>query len=99
VARLYQTGLAGAALADLLRQPTELIQLLSAQRSPAGDQLQITFLNQGAWQSFRLLHAERLNGPFLEVPDLTPVPLGNGTNRFDCPLSNKACEYFRVEGQ
>jgi glycerophosphoryl diester phosphodiesterase len=99
VAQLYQSGLAGAALADLLRQPTTLIQLLSAWLSPAGSQFQIVFWNQGPWQSFRLLAADTLNGPFLAVPGLTPVSLGNGTNRFDYPLSNKVCEYFRVEGQ
>jgi hypothetical protein len=40
-----------------------------------------------------------LNGLFLAVPGLTPVALGNGTYRFDYQLSNKVCEYFRVEGQ
>ncbi len=99
VAQLYQSGLAGAALADLLRQPTTLIQLLSAWKAPAGNQLQITFRNQGPWQSFRLLHSDSLNGLFLAVPGLTPVALGNGTNRFDYPLSDNVREYFRVEGQ
>jgi glycerophosphoryl diester phosphodiesterase len=99
VAQLYQSGLAGAALADWLRQPTTLIQVLSAWKPPAGDQLQITFLNQGPWHSFRLLHADSLSGLFLAVPGLTPVALGNGTNRFDYPLSNNVREYFRVEGQ
>lgn len=57
------------------------------------------FQNQGPWQSFRLLRSNSLSGPFLEVPGLAPMALGNGTNRFDYPLSNKVCEYFRVEGQ
>jgi glycerophosphoryl diester phosphodiesterase len=99
VSQLYQSGQSGQPLADLLRQPTALIQLLSAWNAPAGNQLQVLFRNQGPWQSFRLLAADTLNGPFLAVPGLTPVSLGNGTNRFDYPLSNKVCEYFRVEGQ
>jgi glycerophosphoryl diester phosphodiesterase len=99
VSLLYQSGLAGQALADLLRQPTALIQLLSASKAPAGSQVQVMFRNQGPWQSFRLLRSDSLKGPFLGVPGLTPISLGNGTNRFDYPLSNKVCEYFRVEGQ
>ena len=62
-------------------------------------QLQIMFHNQGPWQSFRLLRSDRLSGPFQEVPGLESVALGNGTNRFDYPLGNKVCEYFRIEGQ
>ncbi len=99
VAQLYQSGRSGESLADLLRQPTTLIELLSARKTPAGDQLQVMFRNQGPWQSFRLLRSDSLTGPFVEVPGLTPISLGNGSNRFDYPLSNKAGEYFRVEGQ
>ena len=99
VAQVYQSGLAGAALADLIRQPTTLIELLSALPSPTTNQIQIVFRNQGPWTSFRLLHADSFNAPFLAVPGLTPISLGNGTNRFDYPVSNKVCEYFRVEGQ
>jgi hypothetical protein len=46
-----------------------------------------------------LLRSDTWNGPFLAVPGLSPVAMGNGTNRFDYALSNKPCEYFRVEGQ
>jgi glycerophosphoryl diester phosphodiesterase len=99
VAQLYQAGLAGAALADLLRQPTPLIRLLSIALPQPGNQLQVTFQNQGPWQSFRLLHAPDLGAPFLEVPGLAPISLGGGTNLFNYPLSNWTREYFRVEGQ
>jgi glycerophosphoryl diester phosphodiesterase len=47
VAQLYEAGLAGAALVALVRQPTPLIQLLSARLSPSGSHLQITFQNHG----------------------------------------------------
>jgi glycerophosphoryl diester phosphodiesterase len=99
VAHLYGAGMAGAALADLVRQPTSLIRLLSASLTPQGNQLQIVFQNQEPWQSFRLLHATDWSGPFLEVPGLTSVALGHGTNLFNYPLSNMAREYFRIEGQ
>jgi glycerophosphoryl diester phosphodiesterase len=99
VSQLYQSGLTGLSLGDLLRQPTTLIRLLSVVKVPAANQLRITFQNQGPWQSFRLLRSDTWSGAFLAVPGLSPVALGNGTNRFDYALSNKACEYFRVEGQ
>lgn len=99
VSQLYQSGQAGQALADLLRQPTTMIRLLSAVKASDASQLQIMFQNQGPWQSFRLLRSGSLSGPFLEVPGLESVALGNGTNRFDYPLGNKVCEYFRIEGQ
>jgi hypothetical protein len=99
VSQLCEAGLAGMALGDLLRQPTTLIRLLSVVQAPAGDQLRITFQNQGPWQSFKLLRCDSWNGLFLAVPGLAPVTLGDGTSRFDYPLSNKACEYFRVQGQ
>jgi glycerophosphoryl diester phosphodiesterase len=99
VSQIYQSGQAGQALADLLRQPTTLIRLLSVGKVSAGNKLQILFQNQGPWQSFRLLRSDSLSGPFLEVPGLGSIALGNGTNRFDYSLSNKVGEYFRVEGQ
>jgi len=83
----------------LLRQPTTLIWLLSAVKGSAANQMQITFQNQGPWQSFTLLHADTLSGPFLAVPGLGPIALGNGTNRFDYALSNEAGGYFRIGGQ
>ena len=98
ISQLYGSGLAGAALADLLRQPTTLIRLLSARLSPPGNQLQVPFQNQGPWQSFRLLRADSLGGPFLEVPGLAPISQGSGTYLFNYTPSNKVCEYFRVEG-
>jgi hypothetical protein len=99
ILKLYQCGDAGLALSDLLREPTSLIRLLSAVKTSGGTQLQITFRNEGSWQSFKLLRSDRLSGPFAEVPELVPLGAGNGTIRFDYPLSNKPCEYFRVEGQ
>jgi hypothetical protein len=99
VSQLYQAGLQGMSLGDLLRQPTTLIRLISVVPAPAANQLQITFQNQGPWQSFTLLRSDTCNGPFLSVPGLVPVALGNGTNRFDYALSNKAGGYFRVGGQ
>ncbi len=99
VAQLYQAGLAGQALGDLLRQPTTLLRVLSAIKGPSAGQLQLTFENQGPWQSFKLLRADTLNGPFLAVPGLSPVNLGKAMGRFDYPLGNQAGEYFRVAGE
>jgi hypothetical protein len=99
VSQLYQSAQAGLSLGDLLRQPTRLIRLLSVVKVSAANQLQITFQNQGPWQSFTLLRADTLSGPFLAVPGLGPVALGNGTSRFDFALSNKAGGYFRIGGQ
>jgi hypothetical protein len=99
ISQLYQAGLQGLSLGDLLRQPTTLIRLISVVPAPAANQLQITFQNQGPWHSFTLLRSDTCNGPFLSVPGLVPVALGTGTNRFDYALSNKAGGYFRVGGQ
>jgi hypothetical protein len=99
VSQLYKSAQAGLSLVDLLRQPTTLIRLLSVVKVSAANQLQITFQNQGPWQSFTLLRADTLSGPFLAVSGLGQVGLGNGTSRIDYVLSNKAGGYFRIGGQ
>lgn len=95
---LYTNGLAGLSLGDLLREPTSLIQFLSV-RKVAGPSLGITFKNLGPWQTFRLLRASQLSGPFLVVPNLSPVALGNDQYHFTYALGANEVEYFRVEGQ
>jgi glycerophosphoryl diester phosphodiesterase len=98
IQNLFRRGLAGESLGDLLRQPTTLIQWISAQKNVSGAVVELRFKNFGAWQSFRLLRADRLSGPFLAVAGITPVALGGGEYRFDYPLAASAAEYFRVEG-
>ena len=98
VRRLFEEGQAGQSLEDLLRQPTALIQFVSVGKTPSADALMIQFKNLGGWQSFRLLRANQLAGPFVVVPGITSVPLGNNEHRFDYPFNSNAAEYFRVEG-
>jgi len=99
VQQLYQAGQTGQSLGDLLRQPTTLIQYVAVWKHPATGNLQIQFKSLGAWQSFRLLRATNLSGPYLVVSNLTPIALGSGEYRFDYPSGPNAGEYFRVEGQ
>lgn len=99
IQRLYQAGQQGQSLGDLLRQPTELLRFTATRRNSGNNHLELQFENLGPWQSFRLLRAAQLEGPFLAVPNLTPVALGNGEYRFDYPLTTNGSEYFRIEGQ
>ncbi|HEX5219135.1 MAG TPA: glycerophosphodiester phosphodiesterase family protein [Verrucomicrobiae bacterium] len=97
--RLYQAGQTGQSLADLLRQPTSLLQIIATRKNSVSGKLEIEFKNFGPWQSFRLLRTSLLEGPFLAVPNLTPASLGEGEYRFDYPLNGNDVEYFRIEGQ
>lgn len=97
VAVLYQSGLAGLSLGDLLRQPSSLI--LPGPISLTGsNQVEIGFQNQGTWTTFRLLRASSLSGPFLPVYGLAPTFLGQGMYRFACTLDSGSQWYFRIEG-
>jgi len=96
---VYQESLSGQSLEDLIREPTPRIEFFSIQKISQSGQLEIGFENLGSWQEFRLLRASHVNGPFLVVPDVTPVSLGNAKYRFSYPLTTNASEYFRVEGR
>jgi hypothetical protein len=99
IERLFTEGQHGQSLGDLLKQPTSLIQFISARKTFPPDTLEILFSNLGPWQSFRLLRAPSPNGPFLVVQGINPVELGDGLYRFDYPLDTNTVEFFRVEGQ
>lgn len=95
---LYQAGQGGQSLGDLLRQPTMLIEFISAQKlSPAGT-VEIKFKNLGGWTSFRLLRSTQLSGPFLVVEGINATELGNGEYRFHYQPHTSGPEFFRVEG-
>jgi glycerophosphoryl diester phosphodiesterase len=97
VASLYQSGLTGLSLGDLLRQPTSLI-LPGPIVLNGSNQVEITFENQGTWTTFRLLRADNVAGPFLPVYGLAPTSLGPGMYRFTDTLEGGAQWYFRIEG-
>jgi hypothetical protein len=94
---LYQSGLTGLSLGDLLRQPTSLI-LPGPVALNGSNQVEILFQNQGTWTNFRLLRASNLSGPFLPIYGLSPTSLGRGMYRFDYTLGTDAQCYFRIEG-
>lgn len=98
IRRLFEEGQRGASLGDLLRQPTPLLQVVSAQFLAPEKRVRITFQNHGAWPRFRLLRSETIEGPFLVVPDLAPTALGDGRYSFEYAPGGKAAEWFRVEG-
>jgi len=97
VALLYQSGLMGLSLGDLVRQPTSLI-LPGPVVLNGSNQVEITFQNKGTWTTFRLLRASDLAGPFLPIYGLTPTSLGRGMYRFDYMLESGSQCYFRIEG-
>jgi hypothetical protein len=99
IERLFAEGQNGQSLGDLLKQPTSLIQLISARKTFAPETLEIHFRNLGPWQSFHLMRAPSPDGPFLVVQGLNPAELGDGLYRFDYPLDTNTVEFFRVEGQ
>jgi len=99
VGTLYQAGLSGQSLGDLLTLPTPLIELSAVQPTPTGDALEIRFRNLGPWQTFKLVRADACTGPFLAVEGLAPVALGAGDYRFICPLNGNTSGYFRVQGE
>lgn len=99
IQQIYNGGAVGLSLADLMRQPTSLIEFVSIRKVAGPDAVEITFRNLGPWQTFRLLRASQLSGPFLVVPNLSPVALGNDQYRFTYTLGASEVEYFRVEGQ
>ena len=98
IRQLYQQGQQGLSLGDLLRQPTSLLEPLTVRQSGV-NQWQIVFRSLGSWQTFTLLRASDLAGPFLRVAGLNPVSLGGGIFRFDYTSDPKSWEYFRIEAQ
>ena len=97
VAALYQSGLSGLSLGDLLRQPSSLI-VPGPIILTGSNQVEIGFQNQGAWTTFRLLRASNLSGPFLPVYGLAPTFLSQGMYRFAYTLESGSQWYFRIEG-
>lgn len=97
VAAVYKAGVSGLSLGELLRAPTSRIQPLSIRVEPA-NQIRIQFTNSGPWTVFRLLRSTTLEGPFVTVPQLTPVKLGPALYEFVYRLSTDASEFFRIEG-
>ncbi len=98
VALIYQAGLNGMGIGDLLSTPTSLIQPTSVRLSDSGLQLEIEFTSAGPWSTFRLLRATTLEGPFLALPGLSPVSLGGGAYRFVYPLTTDPQGFFRIQG-
>lgn len=98
VQQLFLAGQNGQALGDLLRQPTTLIQMVSARRASPTGAVEIRFQNLGSWTSFRLLRASQPDGQFRAVEGASPEALGNGSYRFSYPSSSGGPEFFRVEG-
>jgi len=96
---LSAKGRQGAGLGDLLRQPTALIQLAALRRQTEGNVIEIVFRNDGPWQSFSLLSAATLDGPFCAVTGIAPSPLGNGQYRFNYAPGAEGAQYFRIGGQ
>ncbi len=92
IARIFQGGQIGQSVGELTRQSTSLIQIVSAQRSSSGTNLEIRFENGGGWSTFQLLRAGDCDGPFLIEPGLTPTALGGGQYRFDYPLTGNGPE-------
>lgn len=95
---IYQRGLSGESLANLMRLPSSRIALAPVRRTSPSSSLEIEFKNLGPWKTFRLLRASNLNGPFLEVPGIAPTALGNESYLFSYPPGTNGAEYFRVEG-
>ena len=65
-AKSMHAVLGGESLGDVLRQPTSLIQFRNVRLLPAQTQLEIDFVCQGPWQTFRLLKSSQLDRPFSE---------------------------------
>lgn len=95
---LYQRGLGGESLGDLLRVPTAEISIGSA--VVKGQTLRIQFQNGGNWSTLKLLRATALEGPFIAVPALEPVQLNGTSYQFSYPLSGtQQQEFFRIGGE
>lgn len=68
---LFDCGVMGANLADLLRQPTPEIVLLSCKRT--NQILSVEFRSTGEWRNFQLLSAKTPAGPFVPVTSTETV--------------------------
>jgi len=99
IARIHAIGTNGLPLSELLFEPTPDIVFTSLRVSPNGAGIEIAFRNLGPWESFWLRRSTNLHGPYLRVPGVPPVALGNGHYRFDCPIApGGPFEWFRIEG-
>jgi len=99
VAWLYEQGMQGRELGQMVRAATPLLRLTAARHLPAVNKIEIDFQNSGPWQSFRLLRALNWGEAFAPVIGLSPVALGGGAYRFSCPLGTNGFGLFRVEAQ
>lgn len=98
VLALYAAGKSGLNLGDLLREPTPLLRVTRCGILPETNLIEIEFSSQGPWKTFRLLRADRPEGPFRVLWGLVPSELGHNTYRF----SNEAKldeAFFRIEGE
>lgn len=99
VQQVFAAGQAGESLGDLLRLPTSLIQFVSASKATGDGGIEIVFTNLGSWNSFRLLRATQLAGPYQAVEGVNAVALGGGQYRFNYSPTAGGPEYFRIEGR
>jgi glycerophosphoryl diester phosphodiesterase len=99
IERLHQRGTAGAALADLLREPTEALRITLVRPWADLGRMEVRFRAVGTWTSLSLCRSTNCAGGFAVMAGLAPVALGNGEYRFDFPSSVAATEYYRLEGK
>lgn len=99
IQRLFQRGQAGASLGDLLREPTDALRLISVRPQPLIGRMEVRFRAAGVWESLRLWRSTHPAGPFMLMPGLTPVLVGEAEYRFNFPAGGAAAEYYRIEGR
>ncbi len=100
VQKLYQEGQLGSGLADLLRKPSALLQIVNVGLGSKPGELIILFQNEGPWQSFRLLHTAALGEPFEPMENVFPTALGGGLYQFTCELPDEApAGLFQIDGR
>jgi len=99
IAAIYEGGISGLTLGDLLRRPTPSLFPVASQLVDGGAGIQLDFQSQGPWTSFRLLRTLNFSRPFQALPGLEPTPIGANKFRFVCPLTNGNQQFFRIEGQ
>jgi hypothetical protein len=99
VIALHTAGKSGQGLASLLQGPTPLIKCEAAQSSTQGGKVTIKFTSQAPWETYRLLKADSINGPFTPVTGLVPTDLGNGERAFTYGPIDGSAKYFKVDAQ
>lgn len=98
-AYLYEQGMQGRELGQMVRAVTPWLQIIAVRHLPAVNKVEIDFQNSGPWQSFRLLRSLGWSEAFAPVAGLSPVAVGGGAYRFACPLGTNGFGLFRVEAQ